>query len=387
MPSTASSADYFLGRRGQPPERPVLRQRDQRRRPVRRRGTRRRYPKDGIDRAVVQGDPSAVNPSNSGTKAAFWYRWDAVAPGETVEVRLRLRRRTRTSDRSAPSSTRCSPTGERRPTTFYAAVIHPGLSDEDRHIARRAYAGLLWAKQLYRYDVDEWLDGDPADAAATGCRGTERDGRNTALAPRGPCRRHLHAGRVGVPLVRGLGPGVPRDSRWPTSTRTSPRNSCVLMCREWAMHPNGQLPAYEWEFGDVNPPVHAWAAWHVYRIDGYRDRDFLIRVFTKLLLNFSWWVNRKDADGLERLRGRLPRDGQHRRVRPVGAAAAGLPAGAVRRHRAGWRSTASRCSRSLSSWPRHDQAWDDMATKFLEHFLSIAEAMNSFGSHGRVAVA
>ena len=159
------------------------------------------------------------------------------------------------------------------------------------------------------------------------------------------------------------------------------KEQLVLMCREWSMHPNGQLPAYEWEFGDVNPPVHAWAAWHVYRIDGYRDRDFLIRVFTKLLLNFSWWVNRKDSDGLQHLRGRLPRDGQHRPVQPVGASC-----------RPGYRLEQSDATSWMAFYcqqmfkialelSRHDQAWDEMATKFLEHFLSIAKAMNSFGSH------
>ena len=118
------------------------------------------------------------------------------------------------------------------------------------------------------------------------------------------------------------------------------KDQLVLFLREWYMHPNGQIPAYEWAFGDVNPPVHAWAAWRVYKIDkrirGAGDRRFLERVFQKLLLNFNWWVNRKDARGQERLPGRLPRPRQHRRLRPLGAAADGRPHRAVRRHARGW---------------------------------------------------
>ena len=208
----------------------------------------------------------------------------------------------------------------------------PGVAAEDRHIARRAYAGLLWSKQLYRYDVDEWLEATrtPRPRRRSGWRPSPTAGtpawRNSPLAD-----------VISMPDEWEY----PWFAAWDLAFHAIPlahvdpafaKEQLLLMCREWAMHPNGQLPAYEWEFGDVNPPVHAWAAWQVYRIDGYRDRDFLIRVFTKLLLNFSWWVNRKDADGSNLFEGGFLGMDNIGRVQPVGVAAAGLPAGAVRRH-------------------------------------------------------
>ena len=158
------------------------------------------------------------------------------------------------------------------------------------------------------------------------------------------------------------------------------KEQLILMCREWAMHPNGQLPAYEWEFGDVNPPVHAWAASYVYRLDGMRYHTFLARVFSKLLLNFSWWVNRKDSEGSNLFEGGfLGMDNI-----AVFNRSAPLPPGyrleQSDEERAGWPSTASRCSRSRWSCRADERAWDDLATKFLEHFFSIAAAMNTFGS-------
>jgi hypothetical protein len=152
------------------------------------------------------------------------------------------------------------------------------------------------------------------------------------------------------------------------------------MCREWAMHPNGQLPAYEWAFGDVNPPVHAWAAWHVYRIDGYRDQQFLIRVFTKLLMNFSWWVNRKDADGSNVFEGGfLGMDNIALFDR-----SAPLPPGYRLEQSDATSWMAFYCQQMLKialELSRFDTAWDGTVTKFFEHFLAIAEAMNAFGSH------
>ena len=182
----------------------------------------------------------------------------------------------------------------------------------------------------------------------------------------------------------------PWFAAWDTAFHTIPlahvdpafaKEQLVLMCREWAMHPNGQLPAYEWAFGDVNPPVHAWAAWHVYRIDGYRDQAFLIRVFTKLLLNFSWWVNRKDADGSNVFEGGfLGMDNIALFDR-----SAPLPPGYRLEQSDATSWMAFYCQQMFKialELSRFDQAWDDTATKFLEHFLSIAEALNAFGSHG-----
>ena len=337
-----------------------------------------RYPKDGIDRRVVQGDQSAVNPSNAGTKAAFWYRWEAVAPGETVQVRLRLRREDPDDDLFGPGFDEILEARKSEADDFYASVIHPALSDDDRHVARRAYAGLLWTKQLYRFDVGQWLDGDP-DTPAPASRAA-RGGRNTGW-------RHLAlADVISMPDEWEY----PWFAAWDTAFHTIPlahvdpafaKEQLVLMCREWAMHPNGQLPAYEWAFGDVNPPVHAWAAWHVYRIDGYRDQAFLIRVFTKLLLNFSWWVNRKDSDGSNVFEGGfLGMDNIALFDR-----SAPLPPGYRLEQSDATSWMAFYCQQMFKialELSRFDQAWDDTATKFLEHFLSIAEALNSFGSHG-----
>ena len=172
--------------------------------------TRPKYTKDGINNRVVHGDTKAVNPALSGTKVAFWYDLGLIEPGETAEVRLRL-------SQTAPDKTTFGADFDavfddrkREADEFYATVIHPALSDEDRHIARRAYAGLLWGKQLYRYNVDEWIEGDPTESPAPDAR-KGSPARNAALGAAGPRRRHLDAGRMGIPLVRGLGPGVSRD--------------------------------------------------------------------------------------------------------------------------------------------------------------------------------
>ena len=159
---------------------------------------------------------------------------------------------------------------------------------------RQAFAGMLWSKQLYYYDVARWLDGDPTQPRAAGVAA------RPAATPAGATSTPSTSCRC---PTSGSTPGSPRGtwrstaSPWPTSTRRSPSTSCCLLCREWFQHPNGALPAYEWDFGDVNPPVQAWAALEVFAIDGGRDLDFLSRVFDKLLVNFTWWVNREDADG------------------------------------------------------------------------------------------
>jgi len=335
-----------------------------------------KYPKDGVNRRVVHGDKSGINPADSGTKAAFWYRWDAVAPGETVTVKLRLTTDEPYDGMFGESFDAVVADRRAEADAFYSTVIHPGLSDEDRHVARRAYAGLLWTKQLYRFDVSQWLDGDPdvpapADRAKKGRRNTTW--RHVALAD-----------VISMPDEWEY----PWFAAWDTAFHTIPlahvdpdfaKEQLVLMCREWAMHPNGQLPAYEWAFGDVNPPVHAWAAWHVYRIDGYRDREFLVRVFTKLLLNFSWWVNRKDADGSNVFEGGfLGMDNIALFDR-----SAPLPPGYRLEQSDATSWMAFYCQQMFKialELSRYDKAWDGTATKFLEHFLSIAQAMNAFGS-------
>ncbi len=337
-----------------------------------------KYTKDGINNRVVRGDVRAINPANSGTKAAFWYDLGEIEPGETVEVRLRLNQQAPDRHTFGPAFDAVLADRQREADEFYATVIHPDLSDEDRHVARRAYAGLLWGKQLYRYNVDEWIEGDPTESPAPDSR-------------RGKSARNAHWGQLALADVISMPDEweYPWFAAWDLAFHAIPlahvdpdfaKEQLVLMCREWSMHPNGQLPAYEWEFGDVNPPVHAWAAWHVYRIDGYRDRDFLIRVFTKLLLNFSWWINRKDADGSNIFEGGflgMDNIGLFNR-------SAKLPPGYRLEQSDATSWMAFYCQQMFKialELSRHDQAWDEMATKFLEHFLSIAKAMNTFGSH------
>jgi hypothetical protein len=337
-----------------------------------------RYTKDGINNRVVHRDTKAVNPALSGTKVAFWYDLGLIEPGETAEVRLRLSQTAPYEDTFGADFEAVFDDRKREADQFYATVIHPGLSDEDRHIARRAYAGLLWGKQLYRYNVDEWISGDPTESPAPDAR-------------KGSSARNAHWGQLALADVISMPDEweYPWFAAWDLAFHAIPlahvdpdfaKEQLVLMCREWSMHPNGQLPAYEWEFGDVNPPVHAWAAWHVYRIDGYRDRDFLIRVFTKLLLNFSWWINRKDADGSNVFEGGflgMDNIGLFNR-------SAKLPPGYRLEQSDATSWMAFYCQQMFKialELSRHDQAWDEMATKFLEHFLSIAKAMNTFGSH------
>ena len=158
---------------------------------------------------------------------------------------------------------------------------------------RQACAGLVWSKQMYPYDVSRWLDGDPGQPAPPAAR-LDRAQRGLA-APR-LLRRAGHARPVGVPLVRGLGPGF-HAMPWAHLDPAFAKYQLLVLLREWFQHPNGALPAYEWNFDDVNPPVHALAALRVFVIDGSRDLEFLERVFQKLLLNFTWWVNRQDPDG------------------------------------------------------------------------------------------
>jgi len=337
------------------------------------------YPKDGIDRRIVHGDTGAVNPFDEGTKAAIWYSFDEVGPGQSVTVRLRLSRQTPQTTTFGPGFDAVLKSRRREADEFYARVIHPDLCESDRHVARRAYAGLLWGKQLYRYDVEQWLEGDPGSPSPTPDSRRARGGRNTTW------RQVSLADVISMPDEWEY----PWFAAWDLAFHAIPlahvdpefaKEQLVLMCREWAMHPNGQLPAYEWAFGDVNPPVHAWAAWHVYRIDGYRDREFLIRVFTKLLLNFSWWVNRKDSTGSNIFEGGflgMDNIGLFDRSAP-------LPPGFRLEQSDATSWMAFYCQQMFKialELSRYDKAWDDTATKFLEHFLAIARSMNSFGSH------
>jgi hypothetical protein len=328
------------------------------------------YVKDGIHRRVVHGDAAAVNPARRGTKVAAHLR-RTVPPGGSWSIRVRfsphrLERPFRDADAIF----------ERRieeADAFYAAVQRPGLSGDERRIQRQAFAGLLWTKQFYHYDVDRWLEGDPAQPPPPGGRTRNRDWQ------------HLHNRDVlSVPdsweypwyaawdLAFHMIPLAMIDPEWA-------KRQMILLTREWYMHPSGQLPAYEWAFHDVNPPVHAWAAWRVYEITrevtGWADTGFLERIFHKMLLNFTWWVNRKDRDGNNIFQGGflgLDNIGVFDRSRP-------LPTGGHLEQADGTAWMGMFCLNMLTmalELARTRPAYEDVATKFFEHFVYIAHSIN-----------
>ncbi len=252
------------------------------------------HPKDGIGDHVIHG-ADTVNPDHRGTKAAFWYPL-AVAAGETVEVRLRLRPHdvrppddpAITTDFDTVISARSAEADE-----YYAEVIPAATPPAEADLARRAFAGMLWGKQLYAYDVKRWIAGDPTQPAPPPGRDAGRNSRwgtfdafDVMSMPDKWEYPWFAAWDMAFHCVAlaHVDPGFAKYQM-------------ILLCREWFQHPNGALPAYEWSFDDVNPPVHAWAALEVYAIDGAWDVEFLERIFDKLLVNFTWWINREDAAG------------------------------------------------------------------------------------------
>jgi len=331
------------------------------------------FPKDGIGRHVVTG-AATVNPDGAGTKAALRYHL-TVAPGATAEVRLRL------APERADTGSRWEATMAARAAeadTFYASLTPPGATVDEAGVMRQAFAGMLWSKQFFHYDVDRWLDGDPAGPAPAEARAT---GRNAGW-------RHLNNRDV-VSMPDKW--EYPWYAAWDLAFHCVAlahvdagfaKEQLVLMCREWYMHPNGQLPAYEWNFGDVNPPVHAWAALRVFEIaqrhGAAPDYDFLERVFHKLLLNFTWWVNRKDSEGNNVFEGGfLGLDN----IGPIDRSAT-LPVDGRLEQCDGTAWMAMYCLNLLEIalvLSVHDGSYEDLATKFFEHFTYIATAINSQG--------
>ena len=334
------------------------------------------YFKDGFHERVIGGVKDAVNPARTGTKFAAWHRFTVPAQG-SVEVCLRLCRQ----PVSLPFRDFSAIFAERKAEadSFYAR-IQLGLESEDaRAVQRQAFAGLIWSKQFYYYDVPQWLKGDPAQPTPPSSR---RHGRNWEW-------QHLNnADIISMPDKWEY----PLYAAWDLAFHMLPfalidpgfaKRQLVLLTREWYMHPNGQIPAYEWAFGDVNPPVHAWAAWRVFQIDrvqrgGRGDLPFLERVFHKLLLNFTWWVNRKDTEGRNVFQGGflgLDNIGVFDR-------SSELPTGGFIDQSDGtsWMAMYSlNMMRIALELARHNNVYEDIATKFFEHFLSIAEAMTSMG--------
>jgi hypothetical protein len=325
------------------------------------------YPKDGINDQVVHGAPT-VDPEQTGTKAAFRYRLE-VAAGKTAAVELRLRRtRGVGKDFDAVMAARKDEADE-----FYAELTPARASADEALVLRQALAGLLWSKQFFHYDVQNWLDGDPASPPPPESR---RNGRN---------REWTHLNNMDVISMPDKWE-YPWYAAWDLAFHCVPlahvdpefaKSQLVLLCREWYMHPNGQLPAYEWAFGDVNPPVHALAALRVHEIAGDEDYGFLERIFHKLLLNFTWWVNRKDSEGNNLFEGGfLGLDN----IGPFDRSA--LPVGGHLEQSDGTAWMAMYCQNLLELallLAEQDQTYEDLATKFFEHFALIASAMNDKG--------
>jgi hypothetical protein len=334
--------------------------------------------KDGVNDFVVAGRRDAVNPANVGTKAAAHYRYTVPAGGSVV-VRFRLTRgplATPFADFDRVLALRKSEADE-----FYAS-LQRGVTDPDaRLVQRQAFAGMIWSKQFYYFDVSQWLDGDAAQPKPPADR---KSRRNCAWS-------HLNnADVISMPDKWEY----PWYAAWDLAFHCVPlaridpqfaKDQLVLLTREWYMHPNGQLPAYEWAFGDVNPPVHAWAAWKVYSVEkeqtGRGDRAFLEKILHKLLLNFTWWVNRKDADGRNIFQGGflgLDNIGVFDRSAP-------LPTGGHISQADGTSWMAMYClnlMRIALELAQENGVYQDIATKFFEHFLYIAAAMTNVGGAG-----
>ncbi|MGH9942146.1 MAG: MGH1-like glycoside hydrolase domain-containing protein, partial [Pyrinomonadaceae bacterium] len=339
------------------------------------------YVKDAFHEYVVRGRSEAVNPARYGTKAAAHYRLDVPAGGETC-VRLRLYH-----ENEAPTYVFGHTFDEvfvqrrRESEEFYDTITPAGLASAERRVMRQAYAGLLWSKQFYNYIVYEWLMGDPAMPPPP----RERfNGRNDDW-------RQLHARDI-ISMPDKW--EYPWFAAWDlafhmiafaTVDPDFAKRQLILLLREWYTHPNGQLPAYEFAFSDTNPPVHAWACWRVYKMTtdehGRRDRLFLERVFQKLLINFTWWVNRKDVEGKHLFSGGflgLDNIGIFDRSRP-------LPTGGTLEQADGTAWMAFYCGTMLSmalELAGEEPEYEDVASKFFEHFVGIVDAMNALGQEG-----
>src|ERR1700693_725312 len=339
------------------------------------------YVKDGINDYIIHGTTEAVNPERSGTKAAAHYSL-TLGGGETGTVRLRLANSDFNGKHAFETFDQIFAQRLHEADEFYATVVPQDLSPDARNVMRQGFAGMMWSKQFYHYVIKAWLQGGPGHPPPPPER---RNGRNHEW-------NHLYnADVISMPDKWEY----PWYAAWDLAFHCIPlalvdsdfaKEQLTLMLREWYMHPNGQIPAYEWAFGDVNPPVHAWAAWRVYKIDkkrrGTGDREFLKRVFHKLLLNFTWWVNRKDAGGMNIFRGGflcLDNIGVFDRSAP-------LPTGGYIEQSDGTSWMGMYCLNMLAialELAQEDPAYEDIASKFFEHFVYIAHAMNNFGSNAK----
>ena len=332
--------------------------------------------KDAFHEAVVHGRAAACNPAQQGTKACAWYTL-ALGAGESRTLRLRLvPPGSPNLDFDATVKTRQDEADE-----FYGAIQAPHLSEEGRMVQRQAFAGLLWSKQFYHYVVETWLKGDPEGPAPPAER---LDGRNHGW-------QHVHTEDI---LSMPDKWEYPWFAAWDAAFHMIPfalvdplyaKRHLRRFLREWYLHPNGQMAAYEWNFEDVNPPVHAWACWRVFQIDrkqsGKGDIPYLEAVYHKLLMNFTWWVNRKDSEDNNIFEGGflgLDNIGIFDRSRP-------LPIGGVLEQSDATSWMAMYCLNMLRialELAQTERAYEDIASKFFEHFLYIASAMNRMGGAG-----
>jgi len=358
----------------------------------------RPYVKDAFHEAIVHGREERVNPAERGTKAAA-HVVVTVPPGGRAVLRVRLCDESEwqplADSRLSNEGVVTATAGERahafdtivsarraEADAFYETKSEPHLTAEERRIARHAYAGLLWTKQFYHYSIKEWIEGDPATVKPPAGRAARARNRDFA--------HHLYnRDIISVPDKWEY----PWYAAWDLAFHMLPfakidpelaKSQLELFLREWYMHPNGQIPAYEWNLADVNPPVHAWAALRVYKLTaprGARDRRFLAHVFQKLLMNFTWWVNRKDEGGNNLFSGGflgLDNVGLFDRSKP-------LPGGGHLEQADGTAWMAFYCTTMLGmavELAKHDPAYEDLASKFFEHFVAIAEAMNDLGGTG-----
>ena len=364
------------------------------------------FVKDAFHEYLIHKNQAAINPQQNGTKMAAYYPL-TLSPGDSATLKLRLTDMDPLGEMnsdskkpgSVPSPAHAEPNDEvpsandfgtgfdrlfdlrqKEADDFYASRVPKDISEDARSVMRQALSGMMWSKQFYHYDVLSWLTGDPGQPPPPEERWNGRNKDWTQL---------YNDDIVSMPDKWEY----PWYAAWDLAFHCVSlaiidpdfaKDQLVLLLREWYMNPNGQLPAYEWAFSDVNPPVHAWAAWRVYKIErrvrGVADRAFLEKVFHKLLLNFTWWVNRKDPDGSNIFQGGflgLDNIGVFDRSAP-------LPTGGHLEQSDGTSWMGMYCLNMLAialELAKEDPAYEDIASKFFEHFVYIAHAMNNFGSH------
>ena len=334
------------------------------------------FVKDAFHNRIVNRDQKAVNPNGTGTKSAAWFAFNedgGVAPGECAVVRFRFSKKYETY-LDEELFDEIMEERRRDADDFYFRVSPLPMNDDLRNIQRQALSGMLWNKQHYHFIWDQWANGDPTQPPPPPGRKSVRNAH----------WRHMYLDDI---LSMPDAWEYPFFAAWDSAFHCIPlamidpdfaKRQLDIFTREWYMHPNGQLPAYEWNFSDVNPPVHAWSTFRTFKIErkmyGHEDLEFLERVFQKLLLNFTWWVNRKDVDDKNVFEGGflgLDNIGLFNRSDP-------LPTGGTleQADSTGW--MAFYCLSMLNialELAKHNRVYEDIASKFFEHFMHISDAM------------